>query len=393
MASISREKNGHKTIQFYGADQKRRSIRLGKMSMTAANSIKSKIEHLVSHSITKHALDNATSIWLSELDIKMTKKLVRAGLVEEQETMSLEELIDYFLTNNKRKESTLKKYKSTKNYLYEYFGKDRLVNSISVDNADKWAVWISERECVNAENTIRKHCGVVSVFFNYAVKKKRIRENPFGDLVSTTMANKSRDYYISKEDAEKVLQACPDAEWRLIFALARYGGLRTPSETFALQWDDINWSDDRFYIRSPKTEHHEGKEGRIVPLFPEIRPYLEECFEQAADGSEYVIVKHRVKSGNLRTTLKKIVTRAGLNPWPKPFQNLRSTRETELQSEGFNLQTVVAWLGNSPEVALKSYLQVREEDFQKALRNPVRYFAPKRNIVSQTENMKNTKSV
>ena len=32
-----------------------------------------------------------------------------------------------------------------------------------------------------------------------------------------------------------------DAEWKAIIALARYGGLRTPSETMALRWIDIDW--------------------------------------------------------------------------------------------------------------------------------------------------------
>jgi len=104
----------------------------------------------------------------------------------------------------------------------------------------------------------------------------------------------------------------------------------------------------------------------MVPIFPQLRPYIEDCRELAEDGAEFVIAKHRFGSCNLRTTMQKIVKRAGLNVWPRLFQNLRSSRETELLSEGFQLQTVVAWLGNSPTVALKSYLQVREEDYQKA---------------------------
>lgn len=205
------------------------------------------------------------------------------------------------------------------------------------------------------------------MFFYNAVRKKLIEENPFADLKSTSIPNKSREYFITNEETKRVLDVCPDAEWRLIFALARYGGLRTPSEPYALRWDDINWADGRFYVRSPKTERYEGKEGRIVPIFPQLRPYLEECFELAEDGAEHVIVKHRVGSCNLLTTLQRLITQAGLNQWPKLFQNLRSTRETELLQEGFQLQTVVAWLGNSPTVALKSYLQVREDDYQKAV--------------------------
>ena len=48
------------------------------------------------------------------------------------------------------------------------------------------------------------------------------------ELESRSIANKGRQRFISREDAQKVLDACPDAEWRLIFSLCRYGGLRCP---------------------------------------------------------------------------------------------------------------------------------------------------------------------
>ena len=41
--------------------------------------------------------------------------------------------------------------------------------------------------------------------------------------------------------------------------------------------------------------------------------------------------RYRESTQNLRTTFKKIIKRAGLKPWPKPSQNLLSTRETELE--------------------------------------------------------------
>ena len=181
------------------------------------------------------------------------------------------------------------------------------------------------------------------------------------------MPVRHRHFYITAEDIEKVIAEAPDDEWKLIIALARYGGLRTPSETFALKWSDINWEKNRFYVRSPKTERHIGKEGRMVPLFPELRKYFDQCFfDPAEDRGEYVISKHRTDSYNLRTQLKRFIAAAGLTPWPKVYQNLRSSRETELL-ERFPIQTVVAWLGNSPKVALQSYLQVRESDFDKAM--------------------------
>ncbi len=36
-------------------------------------------------------------------------------------------------------------------------------------------------------------------------------------------------YFITDDEAQKVMDACPNAEWRLLFALSRWGGLRCPS--------------------------------------------------------------------------------------------------------------------------------------------------------------------
>ena len=59
-------------------------------------------------------------------------------------------------------------------------------------------------------------------------------------------AFKSQGVY--KGDIAKVIEACPDTQWKVIFALARYGGLRTPSETLALRWEDINWEQGRMLV-------------------------------------------------------------------------------------------------------------------------------------------------
>ena len=58
-----------------------------------------------------------------------------------------------------------------------------------------------------------------------------------------------------------------------------------------------------------------------------------------------------------------------MTPWPKLFQNLRSTRETEL-TETFPLHVVTSWLGNSQLIAAKHYLQVTDSHFQEATQNP-----------------------
>jgi hypothetical protein len=179
-------------------------------------------------------------------------------------------------------------------------------------------------------------------------------------------ANPERLYFVTRQEAVKVLAACPDAQWRVIFALSRYAGVRCPSETLALRWGDVDWEHGRMTVRSPKTEHHEGKASRLVPIFPELRPYLLEAFDQAEPGSEYVVTRSRDGGANLRTQLERIVRRAGLTPWPKLFHNLRATRETEL-AESFPLHVVCAWIGNSQSIAARHYLQVTDEHFGRAI--------------------------
>jgi len=100
-------------------------------------------------------------------------------------------------------------------------------------------------------------------------------------------------------------------------------------------------------------------------MFPELRPYLEERWEQAEPGETFFIPRYRDAKQNLRTTFTKIVKRAGLQPWPKLFQNLRASRQTELE-EIFPSHVVCAWMGNSQQVALRHYLQVTDDHFAKA---------------------------
>ena len=123
---------------------------------------------------------------------------------------------------------------------------------------------------------------------------------------------------------------------------------------------------NRIRITSTKTEHHDGKGYRVIPLFPELRPYLEAVFDQAEPGTKYVITRYRDGNANLRTQLVRIIERAGVKQWPRIFQNLRSSRETELTEE-YPIQVACAWIGNSEAVAKKHYLQVTEEHFQRAI--------------------------
>ena len=178
-------------------------------------------------------------------------------------------------------------------------------------------------------------------------------------------ANRERDYFLSREDANKILEACPDTQWKLIFALARFGGLRCPSEHLELRWSDVNWAENKITVRSPKTEHHEGQESRVIPLFPELVPLLNAAWDEAEPGAEFVITQSRNRKFNPRTQMVRIIEQAGMKPWPKVFQNLRQ-RAKPSWLRVFPLHVVCAWIGNSQTIAAKHYLQVTDEHFHAA---------------------------
>jgi integrase len=367
MASISRQANGRKVIQFTGADGKRKSIRLGKASLAATQSVKLKVENLVVASITGHAVDDETARWVARLNESFYEKLAAVGLVPRRESATLGPYIDAYIDGRTdTKPATRTTFKRAKKKLLGYFRADRRLRDVTPGDADDFARWLREPNGGKlSEATARKTVSIAKQIFRAALRKKLIMENPFADLSGTVPANRQRDYFVSRAEADKVLAACPDAEWRLLFALARYGGLRCPSETLALRWSDIDWGQDRMTVRSSKTEHHEGGASRTVPIFPELRPYLLAAFEQADDGAEFAITRYRNTAVNLRTQLTRIIRRAGLKPWPKLWQNLRATRETEL-AEAFPAHVVSAWIGNSEAVAAKHYLQVTDEHFERA---------------------------
>lgn len=375
MASISTEKSGRRVVQFIGRDSKRRSIRLGKVSERYAHAIALKVEELNIAAISGTAVSVATEKWLIDCDKRLSDRLAAVGLVSRREAVELGPFIDGYINQRSAnvKPRTLSVYRQTQRNLIACFGSGKRLNDLTPGDGDDFAAYL-QRDGLGPA-TVRRRCGIAKQYLRAAERKRVIAQNPFYDLKSAVSPNRERDYFVTREESRKVLEACPDAEWRLLVGLSRYGGLRCPSEHLRLRWVDVNWNTDRMTVHSPKTEHHEGGESREIPIYADLLPLLRDVFESAGTG-EYVITRYRHDNANLRTRLLRIIKKAGLNPWPKLFQNMRSTRQTELE-DVYPTHVVCAWMGNSPRVARKHYLQVTDEhmahgaSFEKAVQIPV----------------------
>lgn len=254
------------------------------------------------------------------------------------------------------------------NYLTEFFSEDCRLDAISSGDADRWRVWIQERL---SENTVRRHCGRAKQFFRAAVRQKLLKENPFADMRDCRVraSDPNRQFFLSESDSLKILNECPTLQFKLIFALARWQALRTPSEPVRLRWSDIDFENRTMIIQQPKMETR-GKPTRKMRIFEPVLSLLIELQDIVQPGldcplSAPIIHADKGDAVNWRKALKKVIERADVRPWPKLFQTLRATRETELAAV-LPLHVVTAWCGNTPNVALSHYLMTTDDHFEQA---------------------------
>ena len=172
------------------------------------------------------------------------------------------------------------------------------------------------------------------------------------------MVNEQRSFYVDLQTTRKLIDMAPDSQWRLIIALCRFGGLRCPSEVLALKWIHIDFENNLMTVPKCKTGE------RIMPIVPELKPFLEDSFDP-----EQVRVIHRYSPSNvnLRKPFLEILKKAEVEPWERIFHNLRGSCQTDLVNQGHGLHVVGKWLGNSEEIARRHYLKTTGADFEKAV--------------------------
>ena len=366
----------------------RSAIRLGRCTAQNAKAVKGHIERMVESIELAMPLPPATTFWLSRIGDRMHERLVRIQLCEPRGGrpvgITMAGMVDAYIARRvDLKPQSLKAIRTTRNKLVAFFGACRVVNTITVAEAHDFRRAVATEV---APATTAKVTMIARQYFADAVNRELITKNPFVGIKPGSQRNPARQRFIPREVIDRVIAGIPSIHWRMVVAFARYGGLRIPSELLHLEWSDIDWARKCILIRSPKTEHHVGHATRQIPLFPELAGLLEEGRRSAtAVGSALVFPRAMLKSGNLRTEFRRKLKTLGIEPWPKTFQNLRATRQTEL-TELFPAHVVCKWLGNSEKVAMQHYLQTTDAHFERAAQPlPVVVTGPTSEVVSTTD--------
>jgi len=96
-------------------------------------------------------------------------------------------------------------------------------------------------------------------------------------------------------------------------------------------------------------------------IMPEVLPLLEQQFELAGDGAEFVLP--RLANKNYRKFFRKYLERAGIEIWPALFNNLRKSAVTDAH-DWLPPHVCDSWFGHSETIFKEHYAQVTEEHFK-----------------------------
>src|SRR5207249_4694121 len=128
-------------ILFFAADDKRKTIRLGKVSQRQAESVRVHIEHLISARITRGSVPDETASWLAGIEVKMRRKLTRAGLIQDRAVAAVEApmlaaFIDAYIAERiDVKPGTKEIYQQIRRNLVEFFGEGKRLSDITPGDA------------------------------------------------------------------------------------------------------------------------------------------------------------------------------------------------------------------------------------------------------------------
>ena len=270
--------------------------------------------------------------------------------------------IRYLDSRTDLRNATLKLHRSTTKYLREFFGAEIYIDRITRAMGSNWRAAMAtgklssnpKRETM-AEASVCIHVRNAKTIFNHAMRDDLVLFNPF-DRLKGTAAEPDKDWkYVSLEELDKLLDACPNVGWKILIALCRLAGLRR-GEGVRLLWSNINWEEHYLTVIAEKTGRR-----RVVPIGPKLYQLLLDAFGQAPEGEQQIC---HISQYGLCRNFQVYRKRAGLERWKDAFKVLRRNCETDW-AQKYPQYAVSIWMGHDIHVSARHYLQVPAELYRK----------------------------
>lgn len=221
-----------------------------------------------------------------------------------------------------------------------------------------------------APGTVRKGLAYIRSALNAAVLRGYMKHNPYDARLEQRGVEKEANP-ILLEDFRKILEICPDNQWRALCTIGFYTGLRE-MEIATLEWSDIDLDNKIILIRSKPENRIKARKERRVAMTAEIVKALEALklerdIKQLKTGRETRWIFPAVKllgrpmpQSYVGHRFVKLVKAAGLigadGEHIYTFHCLRASYVTYALNAGVGAQIVVGTVGHSKfDVTLKHY--------------------------------------
>lgn len=361
MPSLILKETGKYQIKFY-VDKKPKYLTLATGDKKQATTIMNMVERILTQKKTGEP-DRLLTNWLANVPDDLRARLERAGLIKPVvQTYTLASVSTEFLNSKAAtwKKITLKRRTHEHSWLVKYFP-DKELDAITKKDAAEYLAWlrVEQKLAPISINKLLKHAMAV---FNYAIDcEYTTRNNPFRGVRVPNVVQREKQY-ITTEYTETLIEAVPTQDWKTLIALFRYGGLR-PEEALFAEWSGVDWEANTFTFRSPKTEHHPGKDRRTIPLFPRLLAALRALCGDDKPQSGYILTgalwakkRKTVEDGGstVFNELRRFVKEADLEVYLALPTNMRGSCSTDLK-QAFPEHVVDTWLGHSKEIANRHY--------------------------------------
>ena len=363
---INRKRSGR---VFFRIGSTKHAINLGQqVSKKQKQSFLTHLNRLVGAKMSGSKPDKSDLQWIATLPDAVHSQLHAKGLCDARVKPVV--FVDYLDSHFKNRAessrvamSTTERWKTALGHARSYFGKVTL-QAIKRSDAEAFRIYLLKKrgqtKATMSEATVRKTCSIISGALVEAIKQGLVEFNPFSDVPKSNVASPNSEVVVPDEDVLAVISHAKHPEDKILLALARFAGLRIPSEIQELCWGHVNLKDNLLEVFAKKTQRY-GKTRRVIPIVPRLRSLLKELKPAAASDEDYVLPYLRNYSA-LGVRFRRLCKEAGVKQWEKCFTNLRKSFASDM-CRGRSPSDVAGWLGNSTPVLVKHYLRQQGEDY------------------------------
>jgi len=267
----------------------------------------------------------------------------------------------FFAMCGKLTRETRQLYELTFSRLVAHLGAGKRLDEVTDADARSFVAYLESLRkadgVAHSSSSINRHLRDAHRIWAIAIEARLTTTNPFASRAAKEGRQKHRvgvafSRYVPLDEFTGILKACPNESWRLVFNLARWGGLRA-NEIRRADWSDFDLARRQFTVLG-KFEDGARRDGtkmrrRVVPIVPELYA---------------VLANHPSRTGRLvpfsMDQMKKMPTRivkdAGGDYYGKALHSLRASFVNDMQ-DIHNIQDVAEWLGHSVTVAMRYYRQ------------------------------------